>query len=99
VRAGQLHDRLDELAWGHGCPGVRNAGLLCALELPQPAAESVRDLCFEHGLLLNAPRPHLLRLMPSLRVTAAEVDEMARILGQCLSQTLASAVPSVSQAS
>ena len=29
-----------------------------------------------HGLLLNAPRPHLLRFMPALNVTEAEIDLM-----------------------
>jgi acetylornithine/N-succinyldiaminopimelate aminotransferase len=31
------------------------------------------------GLLLNAPRPNLLRFMPALNVTRAEIDQM---LGQ-----------------
>ena len=68
---------------------MRSTGLLCALELPRPVSEAVRDHCFDRGLLLNAPRPHLLRLMPSLRVSAAEIDEMLLILDQCLGAVLA----------
>ena len=36
------------------------------------------------GLLLNAPRPHLIRLMPALNITAAEMDEglaLLKVLG------------------
>jgi 4-aminobutyrate aminotransferase-like enzyme len=36
--------------------------------------------------LINAPRAHTLRLMPSLRVTAREIDEMLRLLDDTLSQ-------------
>ena len=32
------------------------------------------------GLLLNSPRPDLLRFMPALNVTAAEVDHMLLLL-------------------
>jgi acetylornithine/N-succinyldiaminopimelate aminotransferase len=30
----------------------------------------------DNGLLLNSPRPNLLRFMPALNVTTAEVDQM-----------------------
>jgi acetylornithine/N-succinyldiaminopimelate aminotransferase len=32
------------------------------------------------GLLLNAPRPALLRFMPSLTVSEAEIDQMIEML-------------------
>jgi acetylornithine/N-succinyldiaminopimelate aminotransferase len=89
ARAEWLEGRLVALAREHGCPGIRAAGLLCALELPEPAAEQVRDACLQRGLLLNVPRPHLLRLMPSLRVSETEIDEMVGILGECLDLVLA----------
>jgi acetylornithine/N-succinyldiaminopimelate aminotransferase len=38
--------------------------------------EQARDLAPE-GLLLNSPRPHLLRLMPALNVGLGEIDRMA----------------------
>jgi acetylornithine/N-succinyldiaminopimelate aminotransferase len=79
VRArGAVLDRgLQALAGRHG-GSVRGRGLLWAVELPTPCAEAVRDECFENGLILNAARPQVLRLMPSLRVTA---DEIASMLG------------------
>jgi acetylornithine/N-succinyldiaminopimelate aminotransferase len=67
-----------------GLRGVRGRGLLLAAELDGPTAESVRNACFDRGLLVNAPRPETLRFMPSLRVTDAEIDEMAAILRDAL---------------
>jgi len=85
VRAsgGYLQRRLAPLSAKHGF-SMRGRGLLWALVLPEPRAERTVQSCFERGLLLNAPRPHLLRLMPSLRVSEPEIDEMAEILGQAL---------------
>ena len=40
------------------------------------------------GLLLNAPRPQLLRLMPALNISAAEVDEGLQLLRQALRTVL-----------
>lgn len=62
--------------------GIRGRGLLWAMVLPDDRAAHIVDVCFDAGLLLNAPRPNLLRLMPSLRVTNAEIDEMSTILGR-----------------
>ncbi len=63
---------------------VRGRGLLQAIVLPDARAERVVKTCFELGLLLNAPRPNLLRLMPQLRVSAAEIDEMCALLARAL---------------
>ena len=59
---------------------LRGRGHLWALVLERPCAELVRDRAFERGLLVNAPRPHVLRFMPALDVTRDHVDEMARVL-------------------
>jgi acetylornithine/N-succinyldiaminopimelate aminotransferase len=68
---------------------VRAAGLLQALVLPgavaSRVAEAARNLAPE-GLLVNAARPDVLRLMPALNVSADEIDLMDRLLGQALSE-------------
>jgi acetylornithine/N-succinyldiaminopimelate aminotransferase len=56
---------------------IRGAGLLWAFDLAQPLAEATRDRALENGLLVNAPRPHVIRLMPQLRVTSSEIRTMA----------------------
>lgn len=58
----------------------RGAGLLQALMLDQPVANAVAQRALELGLLLNAPRPDVLRFMPSLRVTDDEIDQMLELL-------------------
>jgi acetylornithine/N-succinyldiaminopimelate aminotransferase len=63
---------------------VRGRGHLLAMVLPSPDAEAVVRRAFELGLLLNAPRPHILRFMPSLVVATAEIDDMADRLATAL---------------
>ncbi|HEX3776008.1 MAG TPA: aminotransferase class III-fold pyridoxal phosphate-dependent enzyme, partial [Polyangiaceae bacterium] len=77
----ELERRLEPLARARGC-SLRGRGLLWALVLPEARAEAMVKTCFEHGLLLNAARPNVLRLMPSLRVSSAEIAEMAALLAR-----------------
>lgn len=74
LRAGLL-----ALSDKHGLQGERGAGLLRALILDDERAPDIvaRALSMAPtGLLLNAPRPNLLRFMPALNVTRAEIDQM-----------------------
>jgi acetylornithine/N-succinyldiaminopimelate aminotransferase len=75
---------LDRTVARHGLVGSRGRGLLQALDLGRPTANAVRDTCLALGLLVNAPRDHLLRFMPSLRVTESEIDAMLEILDRAL---------------
>lgn len=75
-----------------GLGTVRGQGLLLALDLGRDQAAEVVRLARAQGFLLNAPRPHLLRFMPPLNSTAAEIDEglgrLATVLGEvCANQT------------
>lgn len=87
-RAAQMHAVLVRHAARSG-GAVRAAGLLQALVLPVPAAARVVDLAREQGLLLNAARPDILRLMPALNVSAEEIDLMDAHLGRALDAALA----------
>lgn len=98
-RAAQMRGVLDRHAMRVGGQ-VRAAGLLQALVLPAPLAARVVDVAREQGadrgapgLLLNAARPDVLRLMPALNVSAEEIDRMDQLLGAALAQVLP-AVPS-----
>lgn len=74
---------LNGLSAEFGLAGERGAGLLRALVLADERApalvEAARELAPE-GLLLNAPRPNLLRFMPALTVSRAEIDQMLEML-------------------
>ena len=59
---------------------VRGMGLLYAMTLKAPVAQKMVDYAFANGLIVNAARPDILRFMPSLRVTEAEIDVFLGIL-------------------
>jgi acetylornithine/N-succinyldiaminopimelate aminotransferase len=63
---------------------VRGRGHLFGVVLPFDGAAQLRDRAFEAGLLINAARPNVLRFMPALNVSPAEVAEMRQILAPCL---------------
>ena len=87
----RLEQGLTEIAVRMNFKQVRGKGLLWAVDLGSEVAFAVRDACFQHGLIVNAARPAILRFMPSLRVTTAEVDEAMDILDASLSSVLAAA--------
>lgn len=82
VAAGaHLEKRLVEVAAQTvGGKGVRGRGLLLALDLGRDIGSAVVAAAMQRGLLINSPRAHLLRFMPALNVTLAEIDEMAELL-------------------
>ena len=53
---------------------VRGMGLLIAMEFSAEMSAEALVACNKAGLLLNAPRPTAIRLMPPLTVTRNEVD-------------------------
>ena len=89
ARAQHLQRHLQRLAQRHGLAGERGSGLLRALDLGRPVAaalvEAARGLQPE-GLLLNSPRPQLLRFMPALNVAFEDIDLMAARLDGLLAQ-------------
>ena len=81
-----LGQRLTKLSAELGLSHERGWGLLRALDLGTDIAGDVaayaRDGLEKHpgwegqGLLLNAPRPNLLRFMPALNLSHGEIDQM-----------------------
>jgi acetylornithine/N-succinyldiaminopimelate aminotransferase len=84
-------DRLITLSRKYNLGDVRGRGLLLALDLKRPIAAELVATTFDAGVLLNAPRPDTLRFMPSLTVTAAEIDAMIEILDASLRKQSAGA--------
>ncbi|MGO4280033.1 acetylornithine aminotransferase apoenzyme [Cupriavidus sp. OV038] len=83
AKAEYLREQLLALSAEFGLGGERGEGLLRALvlnkEIGAQIVEEARDMGPE-GLLLNAPRPGLLRFMPALNVTRGEIDQMIGML-------------------
>ncbi len=90
-RAEQLEHALQALVREHGLVAERGLGLLRALVLPTDCAEAVVTAARELtpvGLLLNAPRPGVIRLMPALNIGEGEVDQALGLLGRALEAAL-----------
>jgi acetylornithine/N-succinyldiaminopimelate aminotransferase len=88
-RGEQCRAGLERLAQRFGAGPVHGRGLLLALELPQPdqaprVAEAARRLDGD-SLLVNAPRPQRLRLMPALNIAHDEVELALSLLDRVLS--------------
>ncbi|MDN3295281.1 acetylornithine transaminase [Streptomyces ficellus] len=64
---------------------VRGAGLLLGIVLTEPLAPQVQQAAQDAGLLVNAPAPDVVRLMPPLIIGDDEVDAFLRALPGVLS--------------
>ncbi len=87
ARARQLSEGLSALTEKWGLKGERGEGLLRALVLDRDDGPAIVKAAFEggpDGLLLNAPRPNLLRFMPALNVTEDEVALMLSRLDEVI---------------
>jgi acetylornithine/N-succinyldiaminopimelate aminotransferase len=82
-----LRNLLLELSQELGLEGERGEGLLRALQLGKDIGpeivERARNL-EPIGLLLNSPRPNLLRFMPALNISREELDQMVGMLRQVI---------------
>jgi acetylornithine aminotransferase len=75
----KLRDGIEGL--GHELIGfVRGAGLLLGIVLTEPLAPQVQQAAQDAGLLVNAPAPDVVRLMPPLNIGDDEVDAFLRAL-------------------
>ncbi|MFL6718890.1 MAG: acetylornithine transaminase [Burkholderiaceae bacterium] len=82
-----LRGELLKLTERFGLVGERGEGLLRALKLGRPIGPQIVELARDMGpvgLLLNSPRPDLLRFMPALNVSTEEIDQMIGMLAEVL---------------
>src|SRR5438093_7837534 len=69
-----------------GCPAitdVQGLGLMIGVEVTVNAHDLVHDLR-KRGILANAPSEHMLRFVPPLIVTQAEIDRLVVLLGEVI---------------
>ncbi len=86
---------LSRLSRKYGLGKVRGSGLLLALEThgdnTELNANQLEQIAREqHQLLINAVRPHLIRVMPALNLGKAEIQAFEQKLDATLSQACAS---------
>ena len=86
-----LKSELLKLSAEFNLEGERGEGLLRALMLGKDVGGKLVELARERspeGLLINSPRPNLLRFMPALNVSDDEIRQMANMLRELLKQTI-----------
>ena len=85
-----LKSELLKLVAEFNLEGERGEGLLRALMLGKDTGGKLVELARERspeGLLINSPRPNLLRFMPALNVSDDEIHQMCGMLRELLKQT------------
>lgn len=79
-----LKKELNALKDEFGFKDIRGMGLLIAVDLPKDNAALVIEQCLKEGLVLNAPGPGTIRIMPPLIVSKEDIDQMLCILKDAL---------------
>ncbi|MDR3211308.1 MAG: aminotransferase class III-fold pyridoxal phosphate-dependent enzyme, partial [Planctomycetota bacterium] len=80
-----LGDRLQELQANHPAAirTVRRSGFMVGIDLNTPGEALVTD-CRDHGLLINCTHQTVIRLLPALNISQAELAEGLGILSAAL---------------
>ena len=84
-----LKSELLKLVAEFNLEGERGAGLLRALMLGKDIGPKLVELARDRGpegLLINSPRPNLLRFMPALNVSDDEIRQMCNMLRELLKE-------------
>jgi acetylornithine/N-succinyldiaminopimelate aminotransferase len=75
-----LTKAMNESAVGKaGLKEIRGQGLMIGMELTKPCGE-LTGRCAEKGLLISVTADSVIRMVPPLIITAAEIDEIVSIL-------------------
>ena len=68
---------------------VRGRGFMLGLVLDGPLAKGAVDAGYRNGVILNAPQPNVIRVVPPLNLTDEEIDQAVELVGQCLAEARA----------
>lgn len=79
---------LEKIKDKYGLKNIRGRGLLIGFDLPQGKGKELVNHCLEKGLIINSPRPSIIRLMPSLICSCEDIKKMIGILSESLSALL-----------
>jgi len=71
-----LHTSIQDL----GAKQTRGLGLMQAFEFDEPKAKPFQNACLESGLIVNAVDDHTVRLVPSLIITAKQIDRAHELM-------------------
>ena len=81
----RLADGLRKALEGVNCvKGVRNKGMMVAVVLDRPCPELVQKAMDDEGFLINVTADSVVRLLPPLVISDAEIDQLAAGLGRVI---------------
>ncbi|MCQ6562156.1 aspartate aminotransferase family protein [Paenibacillus mendelii] len=76
IQGQYILERLQNVADQYRLTNIRGKGLLLAFDMEDRKAPEIAAGCLKEGLLINAPNPSTIRLMPPLIVTKEDTDLM-----------------------
>ncbi len=77
---------------------LRGHGLLIGVEFDSDIGSEIVAESLKEGVLLNSPAPNVIRFMPPLVLTEAEVDDAVEVLGRVLDRVKARAAAGAASA-
>lgn len=84
VMGDYLRKNIGNISAKYRLSNIRGRGLLQAFNLPADDGAELAEICFEKGLIINSPKPNVIRLMPPLVVSKEDIDNMIEILRESL---------------
>ncbi len=75
-----IQEKLEAISTHTEIHHIRGKGLLLAFDLASTPAPDLVGRCLQDGLLLNAPKPASIRLIPPLIVSEDDIDQCLAIL-------------------
>lgn len=81
-------EKLNEIKSKYGLKNIRGKGLLIGFDIPKDKGSEIVEECLKQKLLINSPRPSIIRLMPPLILTQKDTDIMINILCKVLDKIL-----------
>lgn len=75
-----LLGKINSISCKYNLSNIRGKGLLLAFDLSEDNGSSLVEDCFNKGLIINSPKPNVVRVFPPLIVSKEEIDKMIEIL-------------------
>ena len=69
---------------------IRGRGLMIGVELASPIAKGVKKACLEKGVLINTVGDSILRLLPAIVITSAQIDKGVEVIASALAEAAVS---------
>ncbi len=84
VNGQYLKKQLEEVP---GVAQVRGQGLMVGIQVQIDAKQVVKSAA-DHGMLVNAPRPDIVRMLPPLTISTDEMDHAVEVLTTAISEVM-----------